>query len=286
MPIGHIPLRLGALVMLAAVVLDSACDRGGQQEGLAPMNQERESALRRQMDAEFVVFSRQAVVISALESPVDVPVTIGSRPSKSSLISSNAEVLSIDDRGRMVAHRAGSARVRSRSNDSSLDVSVIIAETIRVVPAELNARPHETVPIQVRLPDGTTVPPDAVEWMTSAPEIAVASGGDVYTRETPGQAVLTARYGGATSTAVVQVGDIEVGALHVTPERPKVRLGSLVSFQVRSRSGPVNATWSTSSETAVAHLDENVFQATAVGGAQVCARHGERVACTKVEVMP
>jgi hypothetical protein len=250
------------------------------------MSKEAEAALRARVNGPFVVFAGPSLVIDTLEVPVDVPVTVGSQPSRAALASSDEQVLSIDDSGRLVAHRAGSVQVRSRSNESTLKVMVVVAEAIKAVPSEISARPLETVSIQVLLPTGGNVPSEAVVWTTSAPEVAVASNGMVYVKDVPGSALLTARYGGAASTVRITVGSPDVGTLHVAPAKPKMRLGSLLAFQARSHSGPVDALWSTSSEVAVAHLQDNLFQATAVGDAQVCARLGQRLACTRVEVTP
>jgi hypothetical protein len=76
------------------------------------------------------------------------------------------------------------------------------------------------------------------------------------------------------------------GRFVISPTRPKARSGELLSFEARSRAGPLFAEWSTSDERVVAKLQENVFRAMERGEASVCATIANQRVCTRVGVTP
>lgn len=79
---------------------------------------------------------------------------------------------------------------------------------------------------------------------------------------------------------------IQEGALSLRPAKARVRLGQIQGFEVLTPRGPVAASWTSSNERIVAHLQDHVFQGTEPGSAQVCARTTGGRVCAAVEVTP
>jgi len=77
-----------------------------------------------------------------------------------------------------------------------------------------------------------------------------------------------------------------VPSFSVIPERPELHVGQLVYFQAVSRTGPIDARWTSSNERIAARLSGPTFRAAGTGRALVCARAGSRRSCTNVEVIP
>lgn len=79
-----------------------------------------------------------------------------------------------------------------------------------------------------------------------------------------------------------------IGAEPVTvmPDRATIRPGEVMAFQAHTPRGPVPATWASSDDRTVAHLQDQIFQGLNAGRAQVCARAMGRRACSSVEVIP
>jgi len=74
--------------------------------------------------------------------------------------------------------------------------------------------------------------------------------------------------------------------LVVRPAKAKAHPGEMLTFQALSTDGPVEGAWSSSSERAVAHLQDFLFQAIEMGTSTVCVRVAESRACAQVEVTP
>jgi hypothetical protein len=262
----------------------TACDgyqmgpSAGPQSGGPPEGERRQ---------EFVVFSQASLTIDRLETPIQVPVSAGSRASPETLESSDPAVVSVDPSGALVGHANGSATIRAPATSQALLVTIRAVQSIKAVPARLQLRPLEAAQVRVVDSVGSEVPADSVRWSVSAADIAQVNRGTVYAGEEPGSSTMTAMFGTATATVQVQVGGQELPEFSVSPAKPKYRVGAVMTFQALARSGPVAvASWTSSNSRILRWLQDGVFTAVAQGEALVCAQAGQRNACTKVGVQP
>jgi plastocyanin len=127
---------------------------------------------------------------------------------------------------------------------------------------------------------------EPIRWTSSAPSIVRVDGG-IVTAVAPGRATLTATAGSATSTMSVQVVRNTITSLAITPSRPKVRAGDVVSFALRARSaaGEVSGLTPIWAMQGNGVIDpDGVFVAYEPGPIVVTATLGNRTATTVVEV--
>ncbi|HEX9050282.1 MAG TPA: hypothetical protein VF841_07095 [Anaeromyxobacter sp.] len=231
-------------------------------------------------------FTQAHLTIGALETPVAAPVTVGSAASPRTMQSDRPDVLSIDEWGRFVPHAEGRANVRSFDRGSYLVVDVIVPRSLRVDPPIVRLRLNESANVRVLTEAGKVVPPDAISWWSSALRIASATKGVVRGGSLPGNATIEARFGSASGKARVEIAGPPDVSFVVSPERPRLRVGEVLSFEARSPDGPLDPEWSSDEQRVVTRLQANVFWAAAAGKTRVCARNGNRCVCTSVEVMP
>lgn len=241
--------------------------------------------LRRTHDRKFVVFSVPSLVVDRVGVEVPAPVTVGSSPSPATMSSDAPGVLDVTEAGGLIAHGEGRATIRATGSGSQLAVQVVLADDIRIDPPTLRLGAGEEARVRVLRGDGQEVPAAAVGWSMSAPGTARVDGGVVRAGQA-GAAMIQARYGSATARARVDVAAAALPSLAITPARARLHAGELAVFQAMTPSGPIDATWATSSPTIVSQVDGNVFRAGARGEAWVCASAGSQRACTKVGVQP
>lgn len=234
----------------------------------------------------FVVFLDRSLFIGRLEMPVAPPVTVGSSPSPATISSDAADIVSIDPSGRLVAHRSGSTVIRAAETGSILQVEVRDAEAFRATPQKLELAHGGEASVRIATRDGTAVPPLAMTWATSAPDVATVSNGVVRAGTRPGTAHIVAQYRDVQITIPVQAALASIPAFSVRPEKASVRIGETLSFQALSRAGPIVAKWTTSNPRVATHLGDSVFRGAMRGEALVCATSATRRSCTEVEVKP
>lgn len=151
-----------------------------------------------------VALTRDHLLLDRIGVSVPAPVAAGSDPSPQTLVSSDERVLRIDDRGQLVAVSNGSALVSPSAGGASMRVTVAAVSRLVLAPAEVTLAPGETVRLELRDEDERSVRVDGARWATSDIQIAEISGAEVTGRR-PGEAVVTARYGGRDASARVVV---------------------------------------------------------------------------------
>lgn len=131
---------------------------------------------------------------------------------------------------------------------------------------------------------------DAIEWHSSAPEVAEVDGGTVTARA-PGRATITASSGSARREIALRVVAADVGAVRVTPATSRARQGDVIRFTatVTDRAGRaipgLTPTWSMApGEGAVD--EEGAFVGYEPGSYTVTASFGERTGSAAVTIVP
>lgn len=198
------PDALPRCLLAAALLVVAACGREPARQ--APQAAPPGSAAA----APFAVFSRSSMVIDRLGVQVAAPVTVGSRPSDTTMSSDAPQIVTVDPSGNLVAHQDGVATIRSAGG--ALEVVVRTARSIALVPRRLALRPGETGRLRAVEGDGPQeIAAGAVEWATSDPRIATLFGGEVMAGRRSGSARITARYGGRQAEALITVGEVRKG---------------------------------------------------------------------------
>lgn len=224
--LARVESRLGAFLLLGLLGSASGCEQGPPQAWDQPTTPDpRIAAIQGDLARHFVVFAQTSIEIDQLATPFAAPVTVGSRPSPSTMISDAPDVVSVEPDGRLLGHRAGHATIRASTGGPALQVSV-------------------------RDPQASRAAEPQVPGAGARQEIA------------------------------------SPGSMAVLPKNARVRLGQIVAFEAVTADGPAPATWASSNERTLAHLQDHVFQGTEPGAARVCARSAKQQACTAVEVTP
>lgn len=139
------------------------------------------------------------------------------------------------------------------------------------------------------------------ETMASdAPDVvSVEADGRLLARR-EGRARIRSYTGGPELLVTVRVASVEersgattasgaslpVGPLSLRPAGARLRLGQIQAFEALTPRGPVAGSWSSSNDQVLAHLQDHLFQATALGRATVCASAAGGRSCAPVEVTP
>lgn len=271
-------------VPLLALLFAGGCSPTGTQTGSAGSADGTDAA---GSSRPFVVFQGTRVTLDRLEVPTPPPVAAGSQAGPETMVSDDPTVVSVSPAGDLVAHRNGLTTIRTRHGEGSmLIVEVAEVAAIRLVPESLELRPGQEVRIQVVTADGKPVPPDGVQWGTSAPRRAHVLGGKVIAGGEPGVAKVLARVGGRVAEAEVVVREGTARRLVVAPPQARLRPGGVKLFQARGAFGPVAAAWRSSNEAVIAPMQGGLFLARAAGVAEVCAVALDSTRCARVEVRP
>jgi len=194
-------MRRVALLMALVVGCGGGSEKRAGQPALPPPPDPK-------LDKPFVAFRQPSLVIDRLETPMPAPVTVGSQPSPVTMESDAPEVVSVDATGALVAHRAGSAKVRPiGTGGAALSVEVRPVSVIAIVPPRISIAPGgETRVRLVAGGSGEAVPAKSVQWLTTDPGIAFVDGGTLRAGKRIGKARIVARYGGQEASAEVLVG--------------------------------------------------------------------------------
>jgi len=208
------PVRAG-LTLAALAVL--ACGREASAPDPSPPRPLAPAVGESPVDRPFVVFRERELRIERLEAPVPAPVSVGSRPSPETMVSDSPEVVSIDASGALVAHRPGSAVLRSvHGEGSSLAVRVEpTREGTAKLPGNDGKRPAaiRIQPAKARLSRGTVklfearsaTGPLAAEWRSRRPEVVGPLAGGLFEGLSPGRTTVCARVESREVCADVEV---------------------------------------------------------------------------------
>ncbi len=190
-----VQLTWAAVLALAG----GSCDRPQPN----PAERAVASAESSQSVRRFVAFRESTFSVVSLEAPITPPIAVGSTLAADLLWSSDPSVVTIDAAGNLIAHKNGTALVRT-STGATLEVIVNAVTVLQIVPNNLDLFPGSTTTVRV-IGDGRELPITSYQWRTTSPSTAMASGATVYAGFTPGSATLTVRSGNATSTLTVAV---------------------------------------------------------------------------------
>ncbi len=266
--------KVGLLVALALLSCSRSRDEGSP-----------EMAAEGPVRTPFVLFSAESLVIDRLGAPVPVPVAVGSTPSPQTIASDAPDVVSVGPDGSLLGHRNGRATLTARGGlGSVLVVQVLAASTVAISPRELELRAFDHAQLRLFAEDGgEEIPGAAAQWFSDAPGVTLVKAGRVEAFA-PGRAVVTAVYGGVSAKAMVHVKGGKGPTLAISPERPALRVGEIITFDVRSERGRAHAALKGSAPEILQQSGPATFVAKASGRAVVCASAGGREACTPVVV--
>ncbi len=185
------------LLVVACMACAAAACRKSKQPQPAPPTLVRTGPV--------VVFTRDRIAIDQLDTAVHPPVTVGSQPSPAMLASDAPDVVTVAPDGGLVAHRAGTAIVRS-VNGGQLTVDVRPIAKLAIDPPRIQIRPGGELVLRLVDPSsGSEIPAGAAQWLTRSPEIAAVDAGLVRAGRRAGTTQIMARYGGRSVIAVVVV---------------------------------------------------------------------------------
>jgi hypothetical protein len=229
-----------------------------------------------------ITFRQDAMHVEALEVATAVPVTVGSSPSAQLLSSSDPTIASVDAAGNLVAHRNGEVTIRSTTG-GTLRVIVNAVASLQIVPPRVELAPASQAAVRV-LGDGRELPPEALRWETTSPNVGAASGTTVRSGLQPGAATLTVRSGAAHAALSLVVTAPQLTPLRISAVSNTLRVGATTRFQIEGAPG-LPAQWTTSDARVLEPLQQGVYYARRRGSAKACAVVARQEACQTVQVM-
>jgi hypothetical protein len=214
---------------------------------------------------------------------MDLPLVVGSKPSPATLYSSDESIVEIGADGKVQAHRNGSVEIRTRGGRSRLlNVLVKSVVAIHLVPSSSVLQPGEEVRLRVVAdPGDDEVPPSAVVWSTSAPDIGFVRDGVLRVWK-PGTLKIRAQYGSAEALASAEIQNQATS--RIDPPRARLQVGEIRFFRVEPPGGATGA-WSSSKATVLVSKSDGLFLAVGTGRAKACHSTPERELCSEVEVV-
>ena len=204
---------------------------------------------------------------------------------------SDAAVATVEN-GVVTAKAAGTATITAKAGDKTATCVVTVAKKVIAVSGITLSQTTAT------LTEGETVtltatvtPADAtdktVTWSTSDAAVATVENG-VVTAKSAGTATITAKAGEKTATCVVTVSKKEIAVSGITLSQTTASLIEGESVTLTAAVTPTDATdktvtWTTS-DAAVATVENGVVTAVAAGTATITAKAGEKTATCVVTV--
>ena len=208
---------------------------------------------------------------------------------------------SIDSTGTLIASSVGKMPIHV--------VAMVPGARPKVEPLEIRMVPGPASRVEIRTPIGAVVAGqqlrlaaiaftkvndrsrDAVRWTSAAPNVARVDADGILTAVSPGRTVLTAHAGTARATKTVDVLPATIGAVAITPTRPRARQGDVVRFTVSAKDAAgrpiagLTPTWFVSPGNA--QLDQDgAFVGYQPGDYMVTASLGAKQASTVVHLEP
>jgi hypothetical protein len=244
-------------------------------EGRPPEPQEAPNPAR------FVVFSETRMMLTELETPTVLPVTVGSSPGPDLIQSDVPSVADVDSSGRLVGHRPGRTVLRTKSGASPLIVDVRPLQKLRVVPPAVALTPGQRAVLQVLAQDEPLQPND-VQWQMSDPAVASVVGSEVVAGS-PGDAIVVAVRGAIRVEVPVSVKPAVAVPLRTTPSSLVVAVDETVTLATTAPAGAA-VQWVTSDQGVVRPIGAGRFVARHPGKARVCAAVSGEQGCTDIQV--
>ena len=233
----------------------------------------------------FLAFTAKHLYIDKLETPVAAPVAVGSNSSPATIESDAPDIVTVDRRGYLVAHRNGNAFVHARGDSSrGFTVEVRSINGLWVTPGVAELKVGEAIPVKIAANDGSLINPEAVTWATSNPSVAMVDRGRIEAGKHAGRARLAATYSGLTAQVLVTVSAPGSNAPSFRTAPRRLPVGSIQRYEL-TEPPPPGATWSTKNSRILASLGNGFFWAKAIGESSACVEFGTNHACTRVEVV-
>jgi trimeric autotransporter adhesin len=198
-------------------------------------------------------------------------------------ISGAPAVATITQAGEVSAVSSGTAAVFAATEGVSafanVTVSNIPVASVQIVPGSLSLQQgaSQTLGVITRDAAGNVLNNRIVTWASSNDAVAVVSSSGRVTAVTPGTATITATSEGVSGIATVNVSNVPVASVSVTPGTPTLSPGQTLGMTATMRDAGGNilsgraVTWA-SSATSVATVDaQGVVTAVAAGSATISA---------------
>jgi len=251
--------------------------------GDASRNEPRPNAQDSQQRT-FIAFTAKRLYIDKLDTPVAAPVAVGSIVSPATIESDAPDILTVDGRGFLVAHRNGNAFVHPRGDGSTGFTAEVRSITgLWVTPGVAELKTGESVPLRIAANDGSLINSEAMSWATSDPSVAIVDRGRVEAGKHSGRARLVATYGGLTAQVLITVSDPRSNSPSFRAAPRKLPVGSIRRYEL-SEAPPPGATWSTKNARVLVSLGNGFFWARALGASSACVEFEATHACMPVEV--
>lgn len=269
-------------LVTACIILSWTAGCGSRDTSPPPTQQAARP--RAQLPHLFVRFTRERVVLRALETPTTPPVALGSTPLPTTMASDDPTVVSVGADGALVAHRDGTTRVRPLAGGSPLDVTVRAARSLHVEPQRLYLQLGDRRPLALRADDDVVERSD-VSWASTDPSVAYLVD-DRIVAAAPGTARVIARHAGREAEAVVVVTPPGAQALMVAPPTLATHPGNIVSLHARMNAvDQPGAVWTSRDPAILRQLDGPTFRAERPGTTQACATVLSLTRCAQVQVL-
>ncbi|QDG53693.1 hypothetical protein FIV42_23995 [Persicimonas caeni] len=213
--------------------------------------------------------------------------------------SSNEDVATVNEYAKIYGRGLGTATITATLEDVSASVSVRVkgkpVETVEVIPDDRTLQIGEQVELTVFLEDvnrSAIEDERDIEFVSSAPEVAVVSPAGVVTGVSAGNATITVTCEGKSDTAaiIVEATPTNVERVEVTPASDQLVRGDTVQLQAQvfDNNGQVmsdpDLTW-TSSAPDVATVDANGrVEAVGEGSATIIASSGGKSDTAYIDV--
>lgn len=210
--------------------------------------------------------------------------------------SSNAQVASVDNAGRVTAHSSGSAQITATidgvSGEAHIAVTPAPVASVDVTPAASKLAIGDTVRLTATPRDGNGAPLGgrAVSWSSSDPALATVDNAGLVRAFAAGNVTITATVGGVPGTATVEIAT-PVARIDVTPPNAQVAPGGTVQLTTTARDASgaaipgVAIAWSTSASGVATVDNAGVVRGVAAGTATVTATGGGATGTAKVDVV-
>ncbi len=207
--------------------------------------------------------------------------------------SSNAAVATVDNNGVVTAVAEGTATITAKAGDKEATCVVTVEKKIISVTGITLNRTEATLTEGESLTLTATVAPDnatdkTVAWSSSNAAVATVDNNGVVTAVAEGTATITAKAGDKEATCVVTVEKKIISVTGITLNQNEATLIEGESLTLTATVAPDNATdktvaWS-SSNAAVATVEDGVVTAVAAGTATIIAKAGDKSAACVVTV--
>ncbi|HEX5181427.1 MAG TPA: Ig-like domain-containing protein, partial [Gemmatimonadaceae bacterium] len=209
--------------------------------------------------------------------------------------SSNPAIVTVSSTGLAIAKAQGSAQVTATSDsvEESAPVSVVgvIVDSVEVSPAVTSIVPGQSAQFSATLLDSRGRPmKGSVEWSVDDSALASVTATGVVTAKSAGTATVVATSGKKHGNAKLQIANVAVAAVIVSPGTLSLSIGktSQLAVTLKDSAGNVltgrTVSWSSSNSSAVSVSSTGVVAGVAAGTATITATSDSRSGAALVTV--